>query len=377
MMSTRKTDLKHARSSWTRLAVGMACGIAACKSGGDDAGETKTAAAVVGVQTAVVTKGPFTETLGAIGTVTPRPGHVAALAAPQAARITHVYVSAGQHVAAGEPLVELDQTPFRAATEAAEATLAAAEKASQRQQRLATEGIVPRKDADQALADAAKARADAANARRAEQLSVIRSPLGGVVTRMTAVLGSTADVAQPLVEVADPQALDILLSITPTDASRVRTGAKVTLSAGQNATGEALGIGSVADVGGTVDTASRSVNVRVQAPTTRRPLRISETVYGQIAVAVHPNAITVPLESLVPDGEDFKVFVVDGAGTAHERKVSVGGRTDKIAEITEGLVSGERIVTYGAYGVSDSSKVIIAKDSNVPAASPSATPEKP
>jgi RND family efflux transporter MFP subunit len=345
--------------------------VAACK-GGTSSGDAATPQAVVGVQTAVVTKGPFTETLGAIGTIVPRPGHVAALAAPQPARITRVYVATGQHVAQGDPLVELDQTPFRAATQAAEATLAAAEKANERQQRLASEGIVARKDADQAAADVAKARADAATARRAEQLSVVRSPLGGVVTRMTAVLGATADVAQPLVEVADPAALDILLNVTPTDAGRIRRGAKVALSAGQNATGEPLGIGTVADVGGTVDTASRSVNVRVQAPTTRRALRISETIYGQIAVVVHPDAITVPLEALVPDGEDFKVFVVDAAGTAHERKVSVGGRTDKIAEITQGLASGERVVTYGAYGVSDSAKVVPARQ---PA--PAAKPEKP
>jgi RND family efflux transporter MFP subunit len=343
------------------LAV-LAMSIAGCKRSGAAEGDAATPQAVVGVQTAVVTQAPFTETLGALGTVAPRPGHVAALAAPQPARVAHVYVSAGQHVKQGEPLVELDQTPFRAATQAAEATLTAAEKANDRQQRLATEGIVPRKDADQAAADVAKARADAANARRAEQLSVVRSPIGGVVTRMTAVLGATADVAQPLVEVADPNALDIILNVTPNDAGRVHPGAKVTLTAGQNASGDKLGIGSVADVGGTVDTSSRSVSIRVQAPSTRRPLRISETVYGQIAVAVHPNAITVPLEALVPDGEDFKVFVVDAAGTAHERKVTVGGRTDRVAEITEGLTSGERVVTYGAYGVSDSAKVVPAKE---------------
>jgi cobalt-zinc-cadmium efflux system membrane fusion protein len=356
-----------------RYAALLALGLLGCKQGAAEGGIEKSTPAVVGVQTALVTKGPFIETLGAIGTVVPRPGHVAALAAPQPARISHVYVSTGQHVTAGEPLVELDQTPFRSATQAAEATLAAAEKANERQQRLAAEGIVPRKDADQAAADVAKARADASNARRAEQLSVVRSPLGGVVTRMTAVLGATADVAQPLVEVADPAALDILLSVTPNDAARLHRGAKVTLTAGQNGTGDPLGIGSVVDVGGSVDTSSRSVNVRVQAPTTRRPLRIAETVFGQIAAAVHPNAVMVPLEALVPDGEDFKVFVVDAAGTAHERKVSVGGRTDKVAEITEGLSGDERVVTYGAYGVSDSATVVSAKQ---PAARPAKDSEK-
>jgi RND family efflux transporter MFP subunit len=350
-------------SSYRMRLAAIAClaVLASCKGSGGESDAEKAPQAVVGVQTALVTRGPFTEMLGAIGTVVPRPGHIAALAAPQPARITHVFVSSGQHVSQGEPLVELDQTPFRAATLAAEASLSAAEKANERAQRLAGEGIVPRKDADQAAAEAAKARADAATAQRAEQLSIVKSPIGGVVTHMSAVLGATADVAQPLVEVADPAALDILLGVTPNDAGRIRPGAKVTLDAGQNATGEPLGVGTVVDVGGTIDTASRSVNVRVQAPTTRRPLRISETIFGQIAVAVHPNALTVPLEALVPEGEDFKVFVVDAAGVAHERKVSVGGRTDKVAEITQGLTAGERVVTYGAYGVSDSAKVVPSK----------------
>lgn len=359
-------NLRSRGSARLWAALLLVVSVAGCKGGVASGEAEKSAPAVVGVETAPVTKGPFTETLGAIGTVVPRPGHVAALSAPQPARITQVFVAAGQHVTQGQPLVELDQTPFRAATQAAEATLAAAENANERQQRLAAEGIVPRKDAEQAAAEVAKARGDAATARRAEQLSVMRAPLGGVVTRMSAVLGSTADVAQPLVEVADPAALDILLSVTANDASRLRTGAKVSLTAGQSATGDALGVGSVVDIGGAVDTSSRSVNVRVQAPTTRRPLRISEIVFGQIGVVVHPNAITVPLEALVPDGEDFKVFVVDSAGTAHERKVSVGGRSDKVAEITQGLTGDERVVTYGAYGVSDSAKVVPLKQASAP-----------
>jgi hypothetical protein len=40
--------------------------------------------------------------------------------------------------------------------------------------------------------------------------------------------------------------------------------------------------------------------------------------------------------------------------------VTVGARTDSTAEITEGLKVGERVVTYGAYGVEDSVKVTTA-----------------
>src|SRR5262249_25877880 len=145
--------------------------------------------------------------------------------------------------------------------------------------------------------------------------------------RMSATLGAPVDPAQPIIEISDPSALDVLLSVTPTDAGRVRTGAKVSLSAGQSAGGEALGVGSVVDVGVAVDTATRSVAVRVRAATTKRPLRIGETVFGAVVVGSAPSSIVVPLAALVPEGENFKVFVVDANSIAHEREVKVGART--------------------------------------------------
>jgi hypothetical protein len=62
-------------------------------------------------------------------------------------------------------------------------------------------------------------------------------------------------------------------------------------------------------------------------------------------------------------GEDFKVFVVDLNNVAHEQEVKVGAKSATSAEIVDGLKGGERIVTYGAYGVEDSAKVVPAKDS--------------
>ena len=122
-----------------------------------------------------------------------------------------------------------------------------------------------------------------------------------------------------------------------------------------------MGVGTVMDVSATVDSTSRSVNIRVRAATTRRPLRIGETIYGEITLATHDNAATAPLDALVPDGDGFKVFVVDAAGIAHARPVTVGGRTEKVAEIKSGLTGNERVVTYGAYGLEDSAKVVEQK----------------
>lgn len=333
--------------------------LAAC--GGRDAATPESAQAGVAVRTAVVAMEPFTETIGAIGAVAPRPGHVAALSAPSPTRVARVLVTTGQRVSKGDTLVELDQTTFEAAAGSAEAALAAAERAYERASRLAEAGIIPRKELEQAAADLARARAETVSARRAKDLSVLRAPIGGVITRMAAVLGAEADPGQPLVEIADPAALDILLNVSPSDAGRIRPGTNVVLSAGQSAAGEPLGTGRVRDIAGTVDSISRAVLVRIQVPASGRPLRIGETVYGRIVLDTRAAALTVPLDALVPSGEGFKVFVVDSGGVARGRPVVVGGRTATVAEITGGLAAGERVVTYGAYGLEDGSRIVELK----------------
>ena len=338
--------------AWMLLVVASAC------RRSDSESETS---ALVQVKTATVNIAPFADIVSAIGTVSARAGHIASLSAPAPARIAVVYVSQGQKVAAGTALVAFEQAPFVAARQSAEAALTAAERNYDRARRLAEAGIIPRKDADQAATELAQAQAAAALARRAAQLAVLRAPISGIVTRLNAPLGASVDVNQPIVEVADLSALDIIFNVSPSDAARIAPGASVTLSAGESAKGEPLGVGRIIDVGGTVDSATRSVAVRAQAPPTARPLRIGETIFGQISTGVHPRAIVIPVAALVPDGEGYKVFVVTPGNVARARKVTVGRRSESTAEILSGLAQGEQVVTEGAYGLEDSVKVVQAK----------------
>jgi RND family efflux transporter MFP subunit len=362
MMRTRRPRTSSDTRHYPLLVlVVLAVFAAACSKATDTAANDSAAATAVGVRTAVVTTQPFFETLGTIGAVGPRVGHVALLSAPAPTRVAQVYASAGQKVSKGATLVVLEQSALREAAHSAEAALTAAQRNYERAQSLSAAGILPRKDLDQATADLAKARADVVAARRVLQLSILRSPIDGIVTKMNAVLGAAVDTNQPLVEVADPSAVDVILSVGPTEAATVHTGAKVNLRSGEKATGEVIGVGTVMDIAGIVDSASRSVSVRVRAATTRRPPRLGETIYGEITLATRENAVTAPLEALVPDGDGFKVFVVDASGVAHARPVTVGGRTEKVAEIKSGLSGGESVVTYGAYGLDDGAKVVVQK----------------
>jgi membrane fusion protein (multidrug efflux system) len=328
----------------------------ACKPATAD---DKSAAAdqpVVGARTARATDGPFTVTLTAIGTVAARPGRYAELSAPGPTRVARIFVAPGDAVQAGSPLVEFERAPFDAAAASARAALTAAEHNAERAARLAAAGILPRKDLDLAQADLAQAQSTAIAANRAQQLATLHAPLAGVVTRMTAVLGAAVDPSQTLVAVADPTALDLAFSLSPSDGALVRPGAAVSVTAGQATRGERLGDGVVTTVGAAVDTVTRAITVRAKLARPARTLRIGETIVGRLTVAVHPHAVLVPVQALVPEGDSMKVFVVT-QGVAHAQSVSVGGRTETVAEITDGVKVGDEVVTEGAYGMEDSAKV--------------------
>ena len=326
--------------------------IGACHGGqkaADDSGP-----AVTGVRTAVATLEPFPEAVNVIGTVNARPGRYAALAAPGPTRVARIFVVPGQRVSKGDSLVEFERAPFDAAAQSAAAALSGAERNAARAARLAQAGILPQKDADQAAADLAAAQSAAVTARRAQELATLRAPLAGVVTRMTAILGASVDASQTVVEVADPAALDVVFNVSPAEAGRIQTGDTLTLTGTEGGARESLGSARVVSVAVAVDSVTRAVAVRahlsVGRPAATRPL-------GQIITGVHANAVSVPVEALVPEGEGFRVYVVDSSGIAHARPVVVGGRSEARVEIVRGLGAGERVVTTGAYGVTDSAKI--------------------
>src|SRR5437773_970438 len=331
-------------------ALGAGCGHGS-------AGDQQTPAEVT-AGTAVATVQAFPQLMSAIGTVTPRPGRFAELAAPAPTRVARIFVAPGQRVAEGDSLVEFERAPFDAAARSAETALSSSERAYARAVRLVQAGILPQKDSDQAAADLAQAQVAAITARRAQQLATLRAPLAGVVTRMTAVLGAAVDASQPVVEVTDVAALDAVFNVSPAQAAQIRDGDSVRLTAGEAEGGEVVGQGSVTAVGAAVDSSSRAVAARARIGRPARPLRIGESVFGRIVTAVHARAVTVPVAALVPSGDGFQVFVVDSGGVARARTVTVGARSQSLAEILSGLTPGETVVTTGAYGIEDGTKIV-------------------
>jgi membrane fusion protein, heavy metal efflux system len=314
----------------------------------------------VAATTVRVDTGSFADVIDAGGVVTARTGAEVSLSAPSATRIERVHVAVGDRVSVGAPLVDFEAVLFEATLSAAESALQAAEQARARAERLVGAGVAPRRDLEQSIADVALARATAVSARRARQLTTLRAPIAGVVTRVGALRGANVSEQQPLIDIADPARVDLVLQLTPEAARRVRAGQSVALRSSAALNAALIGVGAVAHVSPVVDSATRSVAARVAVAQTSVPLRIGETLFGSITAEIHRGAVIVSDESLVPHEEGFRVFVVDSLRVAHARVVTVGGRSTRGVWILDGLRRGELVVTAGAYGVDDGSVITSA-----------------
>jgi RND family efflux transporter MFP subunit len=336
------------------LRVLAACGKA---EGGEEGGEEAEATPEVVAQTAVAQVQTFPVTVTALGLVGAAPGHVAELATPAQARVVRIYVSTGQAVRAGQPLVALDQTVFAAELRRADVARITAQQAYDRARRLADAGILPRKDAETAAAALADANAATIAARSTLSQAVMRSPISGIVSAVNARLNAQADPATTLVQVVDPSGLEIHLSVPPDQAGRIQPRQPVHLSVGRAAGGAALGEGVVTGIGAVIDTANGSVDVRAALTRPAGRLFVGQDVFATIDVAEQANVVTVPAAALVPGEDGEQVFVVDAKGIAHATPVTVGERREEVAAITKGLAGGETVVAQGAYGVRDGARV--------------------
>lgn len=310
---------------------------------------------VVRAETMTVEAKIFEITLQALGTVQPHPDHAAQLSAPDASRVQRIFVAVGDRVVAGQALIQLDASIWAAKRREAEVALTTSEQAYERAKRLLSQGISPRKDVETAEAELASARAHLDEARGIERLGTLRSPINGVVVQMNVELSKPVDAAQSLIEVVDPLGLEVVFHLSPQDAGRVVPGADVDLSSGDGT--QAMGHGTIHAVSAALDTTTGTVDVRATITAPGRRLIAHEVVSGRIVVEAHPDAVVVPSDALLPEGDATHVFVVDHEGVAHARVVTVGSRGEEGAEILAGVEPGEVVVTKGAYGVTDGAKI--------------------
>jgi len=188
----------------------------------------------------------------------------------------------------------------------------------------------------------------------------VRSPAAGRVLRVLEESERIIAAGTPLLEIGDPDSLELVIDVLSTDAVRIHPGARVLVEewGGDGALEarvrrvEPSGFTKVSALG----VEEQRVNVIADLAEPNPALGDGYRFEARIVVWEGPDVLQVPASALFRQAGAWSVFVVDGT-RARRRDVTIGQRGGFAAEIREGLSPGETVVLYPSDRLADGVRI--------------------
>ncbi|MHA1549660.1 MAG: efflux RND transporter periplasmic adaptor subunit [Alphaproteobacteria bacterium] len=192
----------------------------------------------------------------------------------------------------------------------------------------------------------------------------VRAPVDGLVLSVSAQSEQVVAAGTPLLEIGDPDAMEVIVHLLSSDAVQIVTGAPVRLS---DWGGESDLKASVARIDPAAYTKISALGIeeqRVDAvlelegdPASWAGLGHEFRVMVHITLWENDDAMRVPMGALFRRGTDWNVFrVVDGQ--AISTVVEIGHRNSTYAEVLAGVVAGDLVVLHPNDKVADEVRVV-------------------
>ena len=185
--------------------------------------------------------------------------------------------------------------------------------------------------------------------------SEIRSPINGVVTDRSLFAGETANAGAPLITVMDTSAVLAKAHIAQAAAQQLKLGGAASLrvpGVSEPVTARIVLISPALDPGST------TVEVWLRAENQSGTLKVGTPVKAEIAGRAAEHATKIPVASVLAAQDGSKsVLVVGSDNTAHRKPVTLGITDGKDVEVLSGLALSDTVITTGAYGLDEGTKV--------------------
>lgn len=317
-----------------------------------------------------VARQDLVEPLVVRGGVVAMPNQDVKIASMVPGRIDSMLVAEGDAVKAGQVVAEIDSRPLNDQRRQAAAGLTQAKAALDnatlnldRTERLFQRGIAAGKEVEdartlRASAEAAVEQAQAGldSAERQMQRTRIVSPISGQVVKRIVAVGEEVDgtAAQPVLEIANLDQVEIAANVPAEHLGRVRVGQAASVSS--DAYGDRIFTGSVIAISPAVDAATNTALARIRVANAERLLKVGMFAQVQIALSQKKGVLTVPPSAVSKGDEDVAVYVVD-KDTATRTKVKIGLETPESVEIVSGLKEGQKILTSAIHGLGERARL--------------------
>lgn len=385
--------MKKKRISALALAGAMMLVLASCGSSGDTSQVEEAAPAGVAVQVQQVSADTISAENRVSGKVTAEDEYMVMVAAT--AKVTAVYVEAGDIVNAGDKLCTLDMASTLASYNAAsisynsaiqsyndqsavfESQIALYEKNINDLKALFEIGAASQLEIDQAelqLSSAIATRNSTLSQLEAgmqsyksnvEQLSMVLenvdswgnviAPASGTITTLNAVESGYTSASSPVAAIDTVDQMKIEVSVSEALVPKLAVGDEVdvTISALDTAF-----VGTIRNVEKAANMQTKLYNVTVSVPAEVTGLLSGMFADVTFRTDTSADTIVVPTEAILTSGSTQYVFVVEN-DTAKYVEVTTGLTGNGVTEITSGLTAGAQLVTVGQSYLTDGETVRI------------------
>jgi multidrug efflux system membrane fusion protein len=314
--------------------------------------------------------------IDAIGTVTPV--YTSSITSQVTGIVTEVHYREGQLVRKGDPLVEIDSRPYRAALMQAQGIL-------QRDQGLLSQAqmdltryrdawarnAIPRQQVEDQEKLVEQTQGTVKNDEgvvQADEIQVqfchIVSPISGriglrIVDPGNVVQGNSATV---LAVVTQLQPITVVFTVAEDSLSqiqpRLRKNAKLPVEAYDRTNRTMIAHGTLISLDNQVDTTTGTVKARASFTNADSVLFPNAFVNARLLVNTINNATLIPTDSIQHNGQQAFVYVIEN-NHAHLRPITVGV-TEGLTGQVDGIDPGDVLATSGFDKLQDNAQITVA-----------------
>ena len=341
-----------------------------------------------GVKVITVESRTLPATLEVTGVVAPVESRVAHIRPLARGVVRQVSVTLGTRVAAGQPLITLDNIELGnvvgeyrselASLRQAQTNVDVSRMALERAEGLIKLEAIAQQTLEQRRgefrnAEAAVASAEARVAKFEEQMrrfglseaqvtalrngtgsaqvpvsqAVLRAPFAGVVTKIDSAIGEQVDGDRELLTIADMSTVWVLADVYERDLAKIRQGAEVTVRVDTYA--DRTFTGKVSYISDLIDPATRTAKVRAVIANRDGALKLDMFARISVPTTEQREALVIPADA-VQQIDNQPVVFVRQSGTRFERRdVTLGASAGDVMEVLRGVKAGETVVAAGSF----------------------------
>ena len=273
-----------------------------------------------------------------------------------AGRISAILFREGQQVGKGMTLVRLDPAINQAEVQQARANLKLAQTKYDRAVELSQRNFISGQAKDEAENNlrVAQAALSLVEARLAK--TEIRAPFAGMIGLRVVSVGDYVKEGADIVNLESIDPLKVDFRVPEVYLRQVQEGQTLTVTLdalpGKKFEGKVFAVNPL------VDAAGRAVVIRAIVRNTDTSLRPGMFARVNLITRAEKEALVIPEQAIVPQGEEQYVFrIVDGK--VARVRVEIGQRRDAKVEILKGLAASDVVVTAGQLKLRDGMPVTV------------------